>query len=94
MNIHQDGLNLEKMSVHVGVSKLGTGPRVKCSSSKIENDPVYLANLYKIDLEKAVELLNQSLYFINQVPNKKYKTSTGESSYELASKINKFLTSL
>lgn len=71
------------------------GDKMKqCSSSKIENDPIYLANLYKIDLEKAVELLNQSLYFINQVPNKKYKTSTEESSYELASKINKFLTSL
>lgn len=71
------------------------GDKMKqCSSSKIESDPGYLINLYKEDLGKAVELLNQCLYFINQVPNKKYSTSTGETSYELASKINKFLTSL
>lgn len=49
-----------------------------------------IQNLEKDNLE-AKKLLQEAVYFINQVPNKKYKTSTGESSYQLASKIDKYL---
>ncbi len=51
-------------------------------------------NTYKQDLIKAKKLLEEAVYFINQVPNKKYKTSTGETSYELASKIDKYLNNI
>lgn len=45
----------------------------------------------KEDEIEAIQLLEECLYFINQVPNKKYSTKTGETSYELASKISKYL---
>lgn len=48
-------------------------------------------NVYKMELSRARKLLEEAVYFINQVPNKKFHTMTGETSYELASKIDKYL---
>jgi hypothetical protein len=46
----------------------------------------------KMENEKIVEnLLENALYFINQVPNHKYKCKDFHSSYDLASEIQAFL---
>ncbi len=45
----------------------------------------------QIDLEKAIELLKESVYFINLVKNTTYHGILFEDSYTLASNIDKFL---
>lgn len=46
----------------------------------------------KDSLVKAISLLNEALYFMNQVPNKKYYTSAGtKDHYEVCNRIKKFL---
>jgi len=50
-----------------------------------------MKNIDKLDLEKAIILLEESLYFINNVPNKKYKVKSFNNSFELASELGKFL---
>ncbi len=47
----------------------------------------------KLDFDEnnIIDLLNEALYFINGVPNKKYKVKNLKNSYELASKIEKYL---
>lgn len=48
----------------------------------------------ELDLERAIELLKESVYFINIVPNKRYDGPLYEKSYELASNIDKFLNEI
>jgi len=48
-------------------------------------------NVYKLELTKATQLLKEALFFINQIPNKKYEAFLYKDSYELASEISKFL---
>lgn len=48
----------------------------------------------KLDLEKAIELLKESVYFINITKNTKYHGINYETSYELASNIDKFLNQI
>ncbi len=50
-----------------------------------------MKNIHKEDLEKALFLISEALYFVNNVPNKKYRVRDFEDSYELASNLNKFL---
>lgn len=51
-----------------------------------------MKNLNKLDLEEAIFLLEQSEYFINGVPNRRYSVKIqGEDSYKLASKIHEFI---
>lgn len=46
----------------------------------------------KLENEKIVKnLLENALYFINQVPNNKYSCRDFHSSYELASEISEYL---
>lgn len=46
----------------------------------------------KDSLVKVISLLNEALYVLNQVPNKKYYTSNGtKNHYELCERIEKFL---
>lgn len=40
------------------------------------------------------KLLEECLYLLNEIPNKKYKPKTFKDSYELASEINKLLKKL
>jgi len=47
------------------------------------------------DLNKVIiNLLENAVYFINQVPNKKYKTLDFHNSYDLASEIDATLKKL
>jgi hypothetical protein len=56
----------------------------------MENKDLELTGL-KTSLRKALALLSQSLYFMNQVPNNKYYISGGSKNhYELCSRIDKF----
>ena len=51
-----------------------------------------MENIDKLDLKEAKELLEDALYFINNVPNRRYFTKNhGADSYKLASQIGKFL---
>lgn len=50
-----------------------------------------MKNQYKEDLEKAIILLEESLYFINNVPNSSRKVKSFTDSYELASEIGRYL---
>lgn len=42
-------------------------------------------------LNKAISLLEEALYFTNMVPNKIYKTRSFKDSYELAANIQNFI---
>jgi len=63
----------------------------KIQNSLKEGKVINQANL---DLDKAKELLEEALYFINQVPNNKYSTLTYKNSYELAGTIHDYLKQL
>lgn len=51
-------------------------------------------NQTEIDLEKAIELLKESVYFINIMVNTTYDGPNYTTSYELASEIDKFLNQI
>ena len=57
----------------------------------IKNITNNMKNLNKLDLDTAINLLENAVYFINQVPNHKYKTLDFHNSYDLASEIDAFL---
>lgn len=50
-----------------------------------------MVNLHELDKREAIALLEQSVYFINQVPNRKYQTLNNKNSYDLANDIDAFL---
>jgi len=45
----------------------------------------------KKDKELAIHLLENAVYFINMVPNNKYRCRDYDCSYDLASEIDKYL---
>lgn len=45
-------------------------------------------------VDKSKKLLEECLYLLNEIPNRKYKPKGFTDSYELASEINKFLKSV
>jgi hypothetical protein len=55
-------------------------------------DPVY--EYTEFNKQKALILLKECLYFINNVPNRTYEAFPYNDSYELASEISKFLEQL
>lgn len=53
-----------------------------------------MSNIHEEGLEKAIYLLQESLWFINNVPNNEYSTRSFEDSYALSSEIWKYLRQL
>lgn len=50
-----------------------------------------MKNLYKEDLEKAINLLEEVRIFVNSVPNTSYNGENFRKSYDLASYMDKVL---
>jgi hypothetical protein len=90
MNITKEGDSIHKINVLESFNKIWKdNPRWVELYNNYKPEATKLAVI--IDNEEAKNLLEECLYLLNEIPNKKYKPKSYKDSYELASVISKYL---